>query len=196
MALATLLNAKSDTLAADMAQAATSGTLTSGNFGSPSGDVYLTFDYDVAAKYEVKKCAIAGTALTSCSHISGADVAHDTGAKVGWMMNAEYWTYTNGKTQTLTDGANITWNFSLGNIATVTLAGNRTLDNPAALAVGTYILKVIQDGTGSRTLAYGNLFKWPAGTAPVLSTAASSVDILSFYCDGTNMYGVCTKAFA
>lgn len=196
MALAGLLNAKSDTLTSQMAQSAASGTLTSGNFGSPTGELYLVFDYDVAANYEVKKCTVAGTALSGCTHISGADVAHAAGSKVAWMMVAEYWTYINGKTTTLTDAASIAWDLSAGNIATVTLGGNRTLANPTQLAVGTYVLKVIQDGTGSRTLAYGNNFKWPSATAPTLSTAASAVDILTFICDGSSMYGVAAKGFA
>ena len=55
---------------------------------------------------------------------------------------------------------------------------------------------MIQDGTGSRTLAYNAIYKWPAGVAPVLSTAANAIDILTFVSDGTNMYGVAQKAFA
>lgn len=100
----------------------------------------------------------------------------------------------------LTDGATITWDASLGNIATVTLGGNRTLANLTNLTAGkaaTFTVKVTQDGTGSRTLAYGNAFKFPGGTAPVLSTAAGAVDILTFVTfSGTNLYLVAQKAFA
>lgn len=92
--------------------------------------------------------------------------------------------------QTLTDGVNISWNLNTQQTAVVTLAGNRTLDNPTNMvAGGTYILRVVQDGTGSRTLAYGANYLWPGGTAPTLSTAANAVDILTFVSDGTNMYG-------
>jgi len=99
-------------------------------------------------------------------------------------------------TQALTDGTSIAWNMNLGEVATVTLGGNRTLSNPTNMKVGTYILKVTQDGTGSRTLAYGNVYEWPSGTAPTLTTTAAAIDIISFYCDGTYMYGNCLKAFA
>lgn len=98
--------------------------------------------------------------------------------------------------QGLTDGANIAWDASLGAVATVTLAGNRTLSNPTNLKVGTYIFVVTQDGTGTRTLAYGNNFRWAGGTDAVLSTAANSVDIITFYSDGTLMFGSILKAFA
>ena len=82
-------NAQSDTLLTDMAQGATTGTLTGGNFGTPATDIYLVFDYDVAAKYEVKKCTVAGANLTNVSHVSGANVAHSAGCKVGRMWVAE-----------------------------------------------------------------------------------------------------------
>jgi hypothetical protein len=98
---------------------------------------------------------------------------------------------------TLTDGATINWNMNTQQVAKVTLGGNRTLANPTNLvAGGTYVLRVIQDGTGSRTLAYGSAYKWASGVVPTLSTAAGSVDILSFYSDGTNLYGVAQVGFA
>ena len=97
----------------------------------------------------------------------------------------------------LSDGASISWNLNTAQVAHVTLGGNRTLANPTNMVNGgTYILRVVQDGTGSRTLAYGTAYKWPGGTAPTLSTAAGAVDILTFVSDGTNMYGVAQLAFS
>ena len=93
------------------------------------------------------------------------------------------------KTQTLTDGATITWNAASGRIATVTLGGNRTMAAPTNLKAGHYTLTVIQDGSGSRTLTWNGAFKWPAQTAPTLSTAANARDILTFVSDGTLLYG-------
>jgi hypothetical protein len=92
------------------------------------------------------------------------------------------------RSQTLTDGANITVNLNLGGVMVVTLGGNRTLDNPTGQTAGTkYVLRVIQDGTGGRTLAYGNLYKFPGGVLPTLSSTAGAIDILEFKSDGTNM---------
>ena len=89
----------------------------------------------------------------------------------------------------LADGANISTNCALGNVHSVTLAGNRTLDNPTNLKAGaTYLWIITQDGTGSRTLAYGTVFKFPGGTAPDLTIASGSVDILSGVSDGVNVY--------
>lgn len=98
---------------------------------------------------------------------------------------------------TLADAAGIDWNLNTAQVASVTLGGNRTLNNPTNMvAGGTYLALVRQDATGSRTLSYGNAYKWVGGTPPVLSTTANSVDILSFLSDGTNMYGSIQKGFA
>lgn len=90
---------------------------------------------------------------------------------------------------TLTDAANIAWDMSLGVHATVTLAGSRTLDNPTNLQAGAVVvLKVVQDAAGGHTLAYGTAFKWTGGTAPVVAAGVNAVSILTFLCDGTNLY--------
>lgn len=91
--------------------------------------------------------------------------------------------------QTLTDSATVSWDTSLGQIATVTLGGNRIMGAPTNLRIGTYILNVIQDGSGSKTLTWNSVFKWPAGVAPTLTTTASARDVMSFFSDGTNLYG-------
>ncbi len=90
--------------------------------------------------------------------------------------------------QTLTDGATISWNCSLGQNATVTLAGNRTVAAPTNQTASTfYMLEVIQDATGSRTLAWNSIFKFANATAPTLSTTPLAHDYFCFESDGTNM---------
>lgn len=98
-------------------------------------------------------------------------------------------------TATLTDAASISWNLNDAQVAKVTLAGNRTLSNPTNMVDGgTYILRVIQDATGSRTLAYDTAYKWSGG-APTLTTTANAIDIITFTSDGTYMYGIINKNF-
>lgn len=99
----------------------------------------------------------------------------------------------------LTDGANIATNAALSNSFYVTLGGNRTLDNPTNLKHGAiYNWRIKQDGTGSRTLAYGSKFKWPGGTAPVLTTTASATDFISgqYWSDTDTILCTSLKAFA
>lgn len=84
-----LKNAQSDKLLSDVAQGATTATLVGGNFGTPATPIYLVFDHDVAAKYEVKLCTVAGASITNMSHISGANIAHAANCNIGRMMNVE-----------------------------------------------------------------------------------------------------------
>jgi hypothetical protein len=86
---------------------------------------------------------------------------------------------------TLTDGATISWSVALAQKAKVTLAGNRTMAAVTGAIEGTtYFLWVIQDATGSRTLAWttsgAGAFDFGAAGAPTLTTTASRADLLTF----------------
>lgn len=82
---------------------------------------------------------------------------------------------------TLTDATSISVDFSAGNHFLVSLAGNRTLENPTNGKVGQVgHIYLVQDGTGNRTLSFGDMYNFPSGTAPTLSTNASARDLLVF----------------
>ncbi len=86
-----------------------------------------------------------------------------------------------GTISALTDGATITADFAVANNFSVTLGGSRTLANPSNQTAGqSGCIWITQDGTGSRTLAYGSQWDFTGGTAPTLSTAAASVDCLVY----------------
>ena len=86
-----------------------------------------------------------------------------------------------GEITGLTDGATITPDFADSNNFSVTLGGNRTLANPTNITAGqSGSIFITQDGTGSRTLAYGSYFDFAGGTAPTLSTTASAVDRIDY----------------
>nr|BAR33534.1 hypothetical protein [uncultured Mediterranean phage uvMED] len=92
-----------------------------------------------------------------------------------------------GSIVTLTDGATVTPDFSLGNNFTLTLGGNRTLANPTNLTAGqSGVILVLQDSTGSRTLSFGSYWKFPSGTAPTLTTTASAVDLLAYFVESSS----------
>jgi hypothetical protein len=98
----------------------------------------------------------------------------------------------------LTDGATITPDFAAGQNFSVTLAGNRTLANPTDIVAGqTGSVVVTQDGTGSRTLAYGTYWDFAAGTAPTLTTTAAAVDRLDYVvASATDIHAVATLALS
>jgi hypothetical protein len=91
-----------------------------------------------------------------------------------------------GSITALTDGATITPDFSLNNHYEVTLGGNRTLANPTNVVAGqSGVIRVVQDGSGSRTLAYGSNWKFSNGAAPVLTTTINAVDLLVYFCESS-----------
>lgn len=101
--------------------------------------------------------------------------------------------FSNGN---LTDGPSISWDLNTKQVTSVTLAGNRTLANPTNMVThGTYILKVIQDATGSRTLGFGSAYKWPNDIAPILSTAPNSVTTMTFIEENGFMLGSDIKSY-
>lgn len=94
------------------------------------------------------------------------------------------------KALTIGDGGATPWDLSNNPVAVVVLTQN-ILIIPTGLTPGSmYRLTLVQDGTGSRTVTWSPAFKWPAGTAPVLSAAANAVDELWISCDGTNLKGI------
>ena len=76
-------------------------------------------------------------------------------------------------------------------------AFNETFTFTAPAQSGTFILKLTQDSVGSRLATWPASVKWPAGTAPTLTTTATTgVDIIHFVFDGTNYYGTSAADFS
>lgn len=100
-----------------------------------------------------------------------------------------------GSIVALTDAATIATDLSLGNNFSVTLGGNRTLGNPTNITAGQHgSIFITQDGTGSRTLAYGSYWKFEGGTAPVATTTANAVDRLDYaVIDSTHIHARLAK---
>lgn len=157
-----------------------SGDVTELAFGS-AGDVFMSNGTTSAPSFQ---------ASTGTGNFVRAGSPALTGTATA--VNLTYTGQISSSAVTLTDGGTVTWDWSAGTNAAVTLAGNRTLSITNAVA-GTYAtLRVIQDGTGSRTLAMpgSGATKVANGGAGVvtLTTTASAIDLLSFYYDGTNYY--------
>ena len=87
-----------------------------------------------------------------------------------------------------------------GSVFQLTLASNITTFNwsnhAASGHVSSFVMKVIQDGSGNRTIAWPDgtnsvTVRWPGDTAPTLSSGAADVDVFVFFTHdgGTNYYG-------
>lgn len=84
----------------------------------------------------------------------------------------------------LTDGATVNIDMSLSNNFSLTIGGNRTLGNPTNMTPGqSGKIVITQDATGGRTLSFGTYWKFSGGTAPTLTSAANSVDVLNYFID-------------
>lgn len=99
-------------------------------------------------------------------------------------------------------GTSKTLDFEAGNTKTVTMTGNCTFafsNPPVTGTLGAMTLFLLQDATGSRTATWPAAMKWAGGVAPVLSTAAGALDIITVLTKdaGTTYYGFLGgKAFA
>lgn len=97
-------------------------------------------------------------------------------------------------------GTGMAVNCELSNVFTTTLSGNIT-GAPALTLMGdgqTINWRLQQDGTGNRTMAWPTNFRWPGGTAGVLSTAPNAVDLLvaTFFASTGTWLASLLKGFA
>ena len=94
----------------------------------------------------------------------------------------------------------MTVNCNTSNVFTVTLTANVTVAPTLSNASSGQTINwfITQDSTGSRTMTWPTSFKWPGGTAGVLSTAANSVDLLTatYRSDTGFWYATLLKAFS
>lgn len=68
--------------------------------------------------------------------------------------------------------------------------------SPEPTGPTTLTLKLVQGGVGSWNPTWPVDVKWAGGAEPAWSTAASSVDIVTFYYDGADFYGAGTLNFS
>jgi len=91
-----------------------------------------------------------------------------------------------GNIVTLTDGATITPDFSLGNNFQVTLGGTRTIANPTGVTTGqSGVIQIQEDGTGGYTVAWGTSWDFGSSTAPTLITTANALNALPYFARST-----------
>ena len=144
-----------------------------------SGATIITDNSIVSTRYPQFSTTARG-AVPACATATGSQVLADN----GWTSKNNVYTAF----QTLTDAATITWNMNSGYNAKVTLAGDRVLSVTNAVNGMSGCLVITQDATGGRTLDLPANSKLLGATSLVLSSAASSIDILTFVFDGTSYY--------
>jgi hypothetical protein len=126
----------------------------------------------------ISSLAVTGTATFSVVEVLKTAV-FDAEVARGTFSTTTTIDWTQGNKQTVTLGANLTFNF------TAPPGGASNL-----------ILRLVQDGTGSRNPGWPGAVKWATGTEPTWSTAAGAVDIVSLYYNGSSYYGTALTGFA
>ena len=128
-----------------------------------------------------------------------SDLVDDTSPQLGGDLDAQA-NHIGFTQQTISyNSGTTTVDWGAGNKATLTFgAGNITtlaFTNPPKPS--NLLLKIVQDGTGSRTITnWDSDIKWAGGSPPTLSTDANAIDIVSFYFDGNSYYGVASLDFS
>ena len=88
---------------------------------------------------------------------------------------------TIGEISAVSYASTITLDFRTANNFSTTLTGNTTFANPSNISAGqSGVIFITQDGTGSRTAAFGSYWDFSEGTAPTLSTGANAVDMIAW----------------
>jgi hypothetical protein len=141
-----------------------------------SGTFSLAGTNVTATAAEVNYSDLATLGTTAASKVFTAD-ANNLTAISGAVVLTE---------DTLSFDATQDWDVRASPVAKVTLTANVTFDAPSNPTTGQYISIVcIQDGTGSRTIAWNAVFEFKDDTAPTATTTASKGDMFTFRYNGS-----------
>ena len=136
----------------------------------------------------VNTATVNVTTLNATSLVNTA-TANVTTLNATTIVNPSITNFTETPVSIGNSGTTQTLSLANGTFQSVTLNGNCTFTMPTATNGKSFILIVTQDATGGRTATFTSV-KWPAGSAPTITTTASTGrDILAFFADGTNWYG-------
>lgn len=97
--------------------------------------------------------------------------------------------YTPIQTYTPSAAGTATLDLSKGNIHHITMpAGNITIAISNGTAGQCFIIRILQDSSGSRTVSWFTTIRWAGSSAPTLTTTANKVDTVGFEVTGSTTY--------
>lgn len=177
--------------------ASTGGTLTASDWNTELSTIASSVNNVVNAQIpsgaDIEPAKILGTAvtLTATQTLTNKTLTSPT-ITTPTVTNGTFTKPTvNGSVQGLasaSDGGTITFDLSASNIHTVTLGGNRTLALSNGSTGQCFVIRLVQDGTGSRTVTWFSTIKWAGGTTPTLTTTASKIDVFGFITTSSGNY--------
>lgn len=194
----TVPDASTTIVGTDATQTLTNKTLTTptlttpqivngGSINDDSANEYLKFAKTASAVNEV---TITNTATGTSPLISATGGDSNLDLRLSGKGTGKVY-HSTGAYQALQstgDGATVTFDMSASNINSVTLGGNRTLAVSNVSVGQCFMLRLTQDGTGSRTVTWFTTIKWAGGAAPTLTTTAAKADLFGFLCTSSGNY--------
>lgn len=165
----------------------TAAKIVSGGFlADANGNELIIFTTTASAVNEI---TIANGATGNAPSITASgetNVDLNIGAK--GTGEVKHTTATYQDIVTATDGATITFDVSDGNTQNVVMAGNRTLAISNAKVGQWFVLRLVQDGTGTRVPTWFTTIKWAGGVAPTLTTTINKADTFLFLVTSSGNY--------
>jgi hypothetical protein len=206
-----IVYASGATTLASLADVATGNALISGGVGADPSYGKIGLTTHVSGILPVANGGTGTSTLTANNVVLGngtSAVQFVAPSTSGYMLvsNGTTWTSTNTITSTILSAPTIndgyteetvtantstayTVSLANGTFQILTLTGNCTFTFPTATAGQSFMMFLKQDATGSRTVTWPAVVKWPASTAPTITATASKGDKFVFTADGTNWLG-------
>ena len=143
----------------------------------PSGAIVGTTDSQTLTNKTITAPAISSPVLsgtaTGTYTLGGTPTLTKPTIDASIQGTASY-TPSGGGTATLTLGTD--------NIHLITMpAGNITIALDSASAGQFFFVRILQDGTGSRTVTWFSTITWAGAVAPTLTTTGSRADLFAFF---------------
>lgn len=121
-----------------------------------------------------------------------SDVTAGTNATIAHYNNLRADVNKGLKTNTtVAYSGTVNFDLSLGNVFTVTCAGNPTFTITNGTVDQFFVVKVIQDATGSRIPVWFSTIKWPNNVVPTFTVTANKADKFGFQVTGAGTYDGC-----
>ena len=161
---------------------ALAGAYTAANAAATTANVTAAFAKANAALANSTVTFAGDLSMTGNTYIAIGAATSNVGIGVT-SANAKLYIRGSVTTETtaMTDAATMYPEFTSNNNFSVTLGGSRTIANPNTPVPGqTGLFYLQQDGTGSRTIAWGSSYRFSGNTAPTLSTSANTVDVVAY----------------
>jgi len=161
---------------------ALAGAYTAANAAATTANVTAAFAKANAALANSTATFAGDLSMTGNTYIAIGAATSNVGIGVT-SANAKLYIRGSVTTETtaMTDAATMYPEFTSNNNFSVTLGGSRTIANPNTPVPGqTGLFYLQQDGTGSRVVSWGSSYRFSGNTAPTLSTAANTVDVIAY----------------